>query len=275
MDIKNRVYDLIIILCVFGIVSVLIFAIINKQSDVGFTEIYFQNYRDLTLIRLYTTQLPTEFFKNEDRIIAKNNEEYPFTFTVASYERVPYNYIYIVSWENTSKTGAFTLKPGEKITVNSSFKPTAVSSYKLQSTSNKEWEDSYDLRWRSWIDAPIDIKMQLININYTQTKLTEDNNIPITQDLRGLGRVLYTTIDLNDLENKPYIIKKYYYESINETAVSHRYTTLNLSVQNKTLRVNYKETTFFYVPEKQRLTVTIINTDTNQKQEIYFWYGMK
>src|SRR3989338_5400787 len=178
MHTENIAYTIITIICAFGIVAVLAFAIIDKQTGVGFTEVYFGG---IPSIRLYTTQ-QSEFFKDEYGIIAKD-EEYPFNFTVASYEAVQYDYVYIISWEDKNKTGTFSLNPGEKKVIKEGVTPTKIYGWKLKSKTVKEWNDRFDLAKGSWIKGSNDSKAVINNI-------------------RGLGDVLHTTINIDELADR-------------------------------------------------------------------------
>ena len=220
--------------------------IIERQDT--FTELYFQESDDLP---------------HKIRV----NETHNISFTISNNELTETNYTYEITSKIRNIRENITLSPGEKTDIYVSITP-SDSGWVLNFSSQQQFNNE-SVSWDNGLLArDNDFRMIINNISLK-------NLLPISHNITGFGSIYHTNLTRDELKEKPFN-KFISEENTSEDSRHYKSQNITLFIKDDELQVNIQETINHYIIGKEPFTVRLYKKDTNTeaKQEIYFWYNV-
>ena len=266
---NKQICAVVIVLSIFAFVFILGLSLSGKTGfgGKGFTRLYFNADTDLPDSSLY--------LKNMAVHELEVNKTYCVKFTIASFEKRPITYTYVVESEVLGLTKQVTLLPGETETVCLTIIPGESDKWKLDSTTTGEWENVIDLTRDSWI------------AEWSGLEIVEsDDGLPTRVGSR-FGGILHANISIDELRIKP-LVTEHVTEREGDFEKTRTIDLINLSVEGDKLYLNAESEELKYTSDEQLFRIKLLKSVDSQEirispesyieeeeQEIYFWYRIK
>ena len=248
---NDDLYKAIIVACAIGIVITLIFVMFMRteiMSEEGFTELYFNEHREL----------PSEM---------EINESYSISFTLSNHELETTKYIYEVDSKVEQFKENITLLPGESAVFTLSITPTDKG-WELFSSITQEYEDKLDILKDMLMAKESKFGLIIDNVSHRY--------IPIAHQVDRFGYVFHTNLSVDELREKSF--NKYYrYEEIGIDRTIHKCQNITVFVENEEIYLSSNQSEQIYFSERSPFIVKAYryDEDMDKELEIHFWYEVK
>jgi hypothetical protein len=277
---NKQICVVVIVLCIFAFVFILGLSLSGKTvlfGGEGFTKLYFNADTDLPDSSLY--------LKNMTVHELEVDKTYCVKFTIASFEKRPITYTYVVESEVLGLTKQLTLLPEESTTVCLTIIPKESDKWKLNSTTTQEWENVIELTGDSWIAEKRDFEI-LIRKEGLPTIVEENYRLPISTDVSTFGRILHANISIDELRKKPFE-KEYITEDERGIEKTRKIDRIKLSINGDELYLKAKTEELGYTSDEQLFSIRLVKpagweeleinpvSFIEEVQEIHFWYRIE
>lgn len=283
MKLTNRqICAVVIVLCIIAFIFILGLSLSGKTGLLGgkgFTKLYFNANTDLPDSTLYLKNVTKPIHEIEV------NDSYWLNFTIASFEKRPITYTYVVESNVLNLTKQVTILPEENRTICLTITPRESDKWELNSTTSTNWEDVIDLTKDSWLAEKRDFDI-LVRKEGLPTIVEENYHLPISTDVSNFGRILHANISIDELKRKPFE-KEYITQDKADFVTAQSIYMINLSVNNDKLYLNAETKKLRYTSDEQLFSVRLIKpidieeleigpaSYIEEVQEIHFWYRIK
>ena len=277
---NKQICAVVIVLSILAFVFILGLSLSGKTvlfGGEGFTKLYFNADTDLPDSSLY--------LKNMTVHELEVDKTYNVKFTIASFEKRPITYTYVVESEVLGLTKQLTLLPGENTTVCLTITPKESNKWKLDSTTTQEWENVIELTGDSWIAEKRDFEI-LIRKEGLPTIVEENYRLPISTSVSHFGRILHANISIDELRKKPFE-KEYITEDERGIEKTRKIDRIKLSIDGDELYLKAKTEELRYTSDEQLFSVRLVKpagweeleinpvSFIEEVQEIHFWYRIE
>jgi hypothetical protein len=279
---NKQICAVVIVLSIFAFIFILGLSFSGKtelSAGKGETKLYFNANTDLPDSTLY--------LKNKTKPIheIEVDKTYCINFTIASVERTPVTYTYIVDSNVLNLTKQVTLLPEENTTIFLTITPGESDKWRLKTTTSTEWEDVIALTKNSWLAEKRNFEI-LVRKEGLPTIVEENYRLPISTSVSHFGRILHANISIDELRRKSFD-KKYVTENKEDFVITRTIDTINLSINNDKLYLNAKYKELRYTSDEQLFSIRLIKPIDIEEfeigpagyieegQEMHFWYRIK
>ncbi|RJS69146.1 hypothetical protein CW714_08995 [Methanophagales archaeon] len=295
---NKQICAVVIVLCIFAFIFILGLSLSGKtelSGGKGFTKLYFNADTDLPDSSLYLKNLTKAIYEIETNRTywikitpvheIEVNKTYCINFTIASFERTPVTYTYVVESNVLNLTKQVTLMPEGSTSICLTITPRESDKWRLNSTTSTEWEDVIDLTKNSWLAERRDFEI-LVRKEGLPTIVEENYRLPISTNVSHFGRILHANISIDELKRKPFE-KEYVTEYAENFETTRNIDLIDLSINGDKLYLKAKSKKLRYTSDKQLFSIRLIKpvdveeleispeSYIEEVQEIYFWYRIK
>lgn len=279
---NKQICAVVIVLCIFAFIFILGLSLSGKIelfAGKGETKLYFNANTDLPDSTLYLKNETTPIHEIEV------NKTYCINFTIASLEKRPITYIYVVESNVLNLTKQVTLMPEENTSICLTITPRELDKWRLNSTTSTEWEDVIDLTKNSWLAERRDFDI-LVRKEGLPTIVEENYHLPISTSVSYFGRILHANISIDELRRKPFD-KEYVTEHEENFETTRNIDLINLSINGDKLYLKAKSKKLRYTSDEQLFSIRLIKpidmeelqispeSYIEEVQEMHFWYRIK
>ena len=247
----DDLHNAIILACVIGIVITLVFVVFMRaeiMSEEGFTELYFNEHRELA---------------GEIEI----NKSYNISFTITNHELETTRYIYEIDSKIEKFKENITLLPGESAIITLSITP-IDKGWELFSSITQDYENKLDLLKDTLMAKENEFRLIIDNVSHRY--------VPISHQVDQFGYIFHTNLSVDELKEKPF--KKYYrYEEGGINRTINKCRNITVFVENKEIYLSSKQSEAIYLSERSPFIVKAYkyDEDVDEELEIHFWYEVK
>ena len=295
---NKQMCAVVIVLCIFAFIFILGLSLSGKTelfAGKGETKLYFNANTDLPDSSLYLKNVTKPIYEIETNRTywikitpvheIEVNKTYCINFTIASFEKRPITYTYVVDSNVLNLTKQVTLLPEEDTTICLTITPGESEKWELNSTTSTEWENAIDLTKNSWLAEKRDFDI-LVRKEGLPTIVEENYRLPISTNVSQFGRILHANISNDELRRKPFD-KEYVTENKEDFVITRTINTINLSINNDELHLNAESKELRYTSDKEPFSIRLIKpmdveeleispeSYIEEVQEIHFWYRIK